>query len=159
MRKILLDAKRLTDFTIMVFAEGTILKPKSWCSLYNHNSYIPIGNSVKIIKSWQQQGANIIYCTSRKKKQADDMATLLNRYGFTGSFLVSREPKESYKDLVETLQPNILIEDDCKSIGGAWQMCITKVSPEIKEQIRSIIVPEFQGIDNLPANIEGLKIV
>lgn len=100
---------------------------------------------------------NIIYCTSRKKGQADDIAALLKRYGFDGSFLISRDPKETYKDIVEKLQPEILIEDDCKSIGGAWQMCITKVNREIKEKIFSIIVPEFKGIDNLPINIKELN--
>lgn len=159
MRKILLNEKHHTDLTIMVFVEGTIIKPKSWLSLYNHNAYIPIGNAVEIIKAWQQQGANIIYCTSRKKRQANNIAALLKRYGFSGSFLVSREPKENYKDIVEMLLPDILIEDDCKSIGGAWQMCITKVNPNIKEKILSIVVPEFMGIDNLPTNIEQLKAV
>jgi len=141
----------------MIFIEGTIIKPKSWFSLYNHNAYIPIGNAVARIESWQQQGATIIYCTARKERQADDIAALLKRYGFPGAFLAAREPKESYKNIVETIQPDILIEDDCKSIGGAWQMCITKVEPEIKENIISIIVPEFKGIDNLPTDIEHLK--
>lgn len=162
MRKILLNEKYHTDLTItgltiMLFVEGTILKPKSWFSLYNHNDYIPIGNAVKIIGAWQQQGANIIYCTSRKKRQVDDIATILKRYGFAGSFLLSREPKESYKDIVEMLRPDILIEDDCKSIGGSCQMCITKVSQDIKEKILSIVVHEFKGIDNLSINIEQLK--
>ncbi|WP_148602223.1 hypothetical protein [Acetobacterium tundrae] len=156
MRKILLNAKYHIDLTIMVFVEGTIIKPKSWLSLYNHNRYVPIGNAVKIIKTWQQQGANIIFCTSRKKSQADDIAILLKEYGFIGSFLIAREPKESYKDIVEMLQPDILIEDDCKSIGGAWQMCITKVNLDIKKNILSIVVPEFQGIDHLSLNIEQL---
>ncbi len=157
MRKILLNAKHHTGLTIMIFVEGTIIKPRSWISLYNHNDYIPIGNAVKIIKSWQQQGANIIYCTSRKNKQADNIAAILKRYDFTGSFLVLREHKESYKDIVEMLAPDILIEDDCKSIGGEWQMCIAKVSQDIKEKILSIVVPEFKGIDNLPTHIERLK--
>jgi len=157
MRKILLNAEYQTGLTIMVFVEGTIIKPKSWLALYNHNAYIPIGNAVKIIESWQQQGVNIVFCTSRKKRQADDIAILLKRFGFTGNFLATREDKESYKDIVETLQPDILIEDNCKSIGGTWQMCITKVKPEIKEKILSIIVTEFSGIDNLPTDIEGLK--
>ncbi|MHC1723099.1 MAG: hypothetical protein AB9836_07855 [Aminipila sp.] len=157
MRKILLNETNGTDLTIMLFVEGTIIKPKSWFSLYNHKSYIPIGNAVEITKMWRQQGANIIYCTSRKKKQAEDMANLLKRYGFAGSFLASREPKESYKDIVEIVKPDILIEDDCKSIGGAWQMCITKVNREIKRNILSIVVPEFKGIDNLPTDINRLK--
>lgn len=159
MRKILLNEKHDTDLTIMLFVEGTIIKPKSWFSLYNHNAYIPIGNAVKIIKAWQQQGANIIYCTSQRKRQADGIALILKRYGFSGSYLVSRESKESYKDIVEMLRPDILIEDDCKSIGGVWQMCIIKVNQEIKEKILSIVVPEFKGIDNLPSDIEQLKVV
>jgi len=157
MKKILLNAEHCSGLTIMVFVEGTIIKPKSWLSIYSHNAYIPIGNAVKKISSWQQQGANIIYCTSRKKRQANDIAALLKRYGFTGAFLATREPKESYPNIVETIQPDILIEDDCMSIGGAWQMCITKVKPEIKKNIVSIIVPEFKGIDNLSTDIEKLK--
>ncbi|MDR0949162.1 MAG: hypothetical protein LBM69_06575 [Lachnospiraceae bacterium] len=158
MKRICLSTEQHTGITILVFAEGTILKHKSWLTLYRHNSYFPIGNAVKIIKLWNQQGANIIYCTSRKNKQADDMANILKRYGFVGSFLVARERKESYKDIVECIQPDILIEDDCKSIDGAWQMCITKVKQEIKEKIKAIVVPEFKGIDILPTDIEQLYI-
>jgi hypothetical protein len=159
MRRILLNNELNNNLTIMLFTEGTVLKPRSWFSLYNHNAYIPIGNAVNIIRGWQQQGANIIYCTSRKKRQADDIAALLRRFGFAGSILLSKESKESYKDIVEELQPDILIEDDCKSIGGASQMCITKVIPEIREIITSIVVPEFKGIDHLPINIDQLKMV
>lgn len=156
MRKILLNKEQDSDFTIMIFVEGTIMKPKSWFSLHNHTTYIPIGNAVKIIKIWEQQKANIIYCTSRRKKQAENIAALLKKYGFPGFYLICREPKERYKTIVELLQPNVLIEDDCKSIGGAWQMCITKVNPTIKEKMRSIVVPEFKGIDHLPINIHQL---
>lgn len=139
----------------MIFAEGTIVKPKSMLTLYNHHLYTPIGNAVDIIKEWQRKGANIIYCTSRKKKQADDMAKLLKKHGFVGTFLIAREAGENYADIVEALKPNILIEDDCKSIGGTWQMCITKVKPELKAQIKHIVVPEFKGIDNISLNIES----
>lgn len=156
LRKIYFNMEKSIGITIMIFAEGTILKPKSCLTLYNHHSYIPIGNAVEIIKEWQKQGANIIYCTSRRKKQADDMADLLKNHGFRGTCLVAREPRESYADLVEILQPDILIEDDCKSIGGAWQMCFTKVKPELKEKIKHIAVPECKGIDHLSVNIKQL---
>jgi len=156
MNKISLDAESCTGLTIMVFAEGTILKPKSWLSLYSHQSYVPIGNAVNLINAWQLQGANIIYCTSRREKQADDIANILRKYNFVGLCLVARESHESYKDIVETLQPDVLIEDDCRSIGGSWQMCITKVTPETKENIKSIVVPEFKGIDNLSTDINHL---
>ena len=157
MKKFLLNEEHGTSPIIMIFVEGTIIKPRSWFSLYNHKTYVPIGNAVKIINAWHNQYANIIYCTSQKGKAAEDIVILLKKYGFVGSFLTARDKKESYKDIVELLQPDILIEDDCKSIGGAWQMCITNVNPKIKEKILSVVVSEFKGIDNLPTDIMQLK--
>lgn len=157
MKKIPLNIEYRNGLSIIIFAEGTILKPKSWLSIYRHNAYVPIGNAVAIINSWQSQGANIIYCTSRKKKQTENMALLLSRLGFSGTFLIARENKEKYSDIIEAIVPNILIEDDCKSIGGTWQMCITKVQPKIKDRIVSIVIPEFKGIDKLPVDITNLK--
>ena len=137
----------------MIFAEGTILKPKSLFSFFNHRAYSPIGNVVDRIGAWHKQGAQILYCTSRRGKQAEEIARLLQRFGFAGSGLYFRAKRQKYKDIIEDVKPDILIEDDCKSIGGSWQMCITHVSPEIKSGIRSIIVREFGGIDHLPFSI------
>lgn len=78
MKKINLNNRKEENqrLTIMIFTEGTILTPKSWLTIYNHNSYVPIGGTVELIKSWEEQGANIIYCTSRKKKASKDMADI-----------------------------------------------------------------------------------
>ena len=151
----------LTNFSpkkmkIMIFAEGTILKPKSWFSLYNHRTYIPIGNAVSIIEAWHQQDVEILYFTSRRGKQAKEIAQLLKEYGFAGSKLYFREKKQAYKDIVESVKPNILIEDDCRSIGGSWQMCISHIKPSMMEFIHSIVVKEFRGIDQLPPSIQDL---
>lgn len=140
----------------MVFAEGTILKPKSWFSLYDHHAYIPIGDAVDRINGWQQQGAEILYCTSRRGKQAEHLAACLLRHGFVGSKLYYRGPAEKYKDIVELVRPDVLIEDDCRSIGGSWQMCMTHVEPTIKNAIQSIVVREFKGIDHLPRDMRQL---
>lgn len=144
---------------VMIFAEGTILKPKSKISVNNLNTYIPIGDAVDRIKGWQQQGAEIIYCTSRRGKQAENMAALLLKCKFAGSKLYYREKAQKYKDLVETVHPDVLIEDDCKSIGGSWQMCITYVELEIKNKIKSIIVKEFTGIDHLQHDVQKLCVL
>ncbi|WP_088225566.1 hypothetical protein [Desulfosporosinus sp. FKB] len=77
----------------MIFAEGTILKPKSLFSLYNHRTYVPIGNVVSLIETWYQQNAKIMFCTSRRGKQAEEIASLLKNYGFAGSKLYFREKK------------------------------------------------------------------
>jgi len=67
--------------------------------------------------------------------------------------ILCREKEEQYKDLAESILPDILIEDDCKSIGGEKKWCITNVKEEIKQNIKSIIVEEFRGIDNIENNI------
>jgi len=118
--------------------------------------YIPIGNAVALIGTWNQQDAEILYCTSRKGKQAEEIARLLMQYGFPGSKLYFREGKLKYRDIIESVQPDILIEDDCRSIGGNWQMCVTHVAPQIKNSIKSIIVKEFKGIDHLSSSVQNL---
>jgi len=106
-----------------------------------------------LISKWAEQGAEIIYCTSRKKKQAEEIADILCKYGFRGAQLYFREKGQKYKDIVEIVRPNILVEDDCRSIGGRWQMCITYVALEIKCSVHSVVVKEFKGIDELADDI------
>ena len=142
---------------IMIFTEGTILGPRNIFQHFNHAKYIPIKNSVKLIKSWQQQGAEITYLTSRRKeKHVHEIKDLLLKNHFPGQYLFYREEGQKYKDIVELVIPDILIEDDCRSIGGKWQMTITYVKPEVKDKVKSIIVKEFEGIDNLPLNVTEL---
>lgn len=63
---------------------------------------------------------------------------------------------EQYSEIVEQLKPDILIEDDCKSIGGQKEWCITNVKEELKSRIQSVIVPEFKGIDDVRIEKEGV---
>ena len=44
-----LSNQQISENTIMIFVEGTILKPKSVLGLYDPNSYIPIKNCVELI--------------------------------------------------------------------------------------------------------------
>ena len=49
-----------------------------------------------------------------------------------------------------------LIEDDCESIGGEIEMTYPYIKPELKNKIKSVVIKEFSGIDNLPNNIQEL---
>lgn len=139
-----------SDHLVMIFAEGTILKPKSVMGQFDLTSYVPIGKCIDLIRGWQEQGAEIVYCTSRRKKEVHEMADLLMRYGFAGTRIYYRSIKQQYKDVVEEVMPAVLIEDNCRSIGGSFQMCISSVDPEIRAGIKSVPVEEFKGIDHLP---------
>ena len=54
---------------------------------------------------------------------------------------------------LKKIKPDVLIEDDCKSIGGDRRRCITYVDNALKKNIKSVIVEEFKGIDELKDKI------
>ena len=158
---------------ILVFTEGTIIMHKNAAglsrekivnqvenneeSVHCYTSYIPVGDVVQKIANWKKQGAEIAYLTSRRKpNEISDIENVLERFGFPDGQLIFRKDNEEYKDVVERIAPDVLIEDDCESIGGITAMTITYVKPEIRERIKSIAIKEFGGIDPLPGNISDL---
>lgn len=125
-------------------------------SIHDYASYIPIGNAVQKLSAWQNQGAEIYYLTSRTDaKEVGDIKHVLKENNFPTGQLFFRK-QEEYKDVPERVIPDILIEDDCESIGGINKMAITHMKPEIRKRIKSIVVKEYNGIDHLPDNIHEL---
>jgi len=158
---------------ILIFLHGTLIMHKSAesktreervkqvlssdPSVHDYISYIPVGNAVEKLKSWQTQGAEILYLSSHET--AEDIEkdkSVLEKYDFPKGQVYYRQNGESYKDIAEKIIPDVLIEDDCESIGGEKEMTITFVKSEIKQKIKSIIIKEFNGIDHLPDNVEEI---
>ncbi len=126
-------------------------------SVLDFASYVPIGNAVEKLKGWEMKGAEIIYLSSHEN--SDDVEkdkSVLEKYNFPKGQIFYRQDGESYKDIAEKIIPDVLIEDDCESIGGEKEMTITFVRPEIKQRIKSIVVKEFEGIDHLPDDPQKL---
>ena len=140
---------------ILVFLEGTALKHPTDDKLKDYAAYIPIGGAVKKLETWVEAGAEVSYLTSRVKfleiKQIKDV---LKKFNFPGETVHARQEDETYISVVEALAPDILVEDDCQSIGVSD--CIT---PKLRQDsvIHGIVVPEFGGIDHLPDDPEELK--
>lgn len=127
-------------------------------SVLDYRSYIPIGNAVEKLNNWKRQGAEIIYLSSHEFGiDVEKDKSVLKKYNFPNGIVLFRENGESYKDIAEKVAPDILIEDNCESIGGEKEMTITYVKPEIKQRIKSIVVKEFQGIDHLSDDINSLR--
>ncbi|MFA6386750.1 MAG: hypothetical protein WCW04_03210 [Candidatus Paceibacterota bacterium] len=151
---------------ILVFTEGTIIyhanangktreeiigqvKNKDKY-VHQYSSYIPIEHSVNKLKVWYYKGIKILYLTSRKKKEEiESIKKVLKYWDFPKGELYSRKENENYKDVAERVKPDILIEDDCESIGGEIEMTYPHISEKLKKSIKSIIVKEFEGIDNV----------
>jgi len=120
---------------------------------------IPNGNAVKKLKVWKNQGAEIFYLTSRTtQKQIGDIKNILKKYHFPDNKnLFFRKKGEQYKDVAEKLMPDILIEDDCESIGGMSEMTYPHIRKDLKSKIKSIVVKEFGGVGHLPSDLEELQ--
>ncbi len=126
-------------------------------SVKDYANYMPIGNAAQKIKGWVDQGAEIVYMTSRKNRgEVQDIQDILERNNFPKGILEYRKQDEEYKDMAERIMPDILIEDDCESIGGENEMTFPRIRPDIKERTKSIVVKEFQGINHLPDDINSM---
>jgi len=134
---------------------NTSVKPGS---VYDYSSYLPIGNAVQKLTNWKNQGATICYLTSRRTKQEiTTVSNMLKRFNFPDSQNLSfRQQGEDYKDVAERQRPDVLVEDDCESIGDEKEMVYPHIKPEFKKKIKLVVVKEFAGIDNLPDNPEKL---
>jgi len=125
--------------------------------LDDFKNYIPIGRAAEKLQKWQSQGAEIFYLTSREKdEEVSTIKNVLGKYHFPEGELLFRREGEEYKDVAERLIPDILIEDDCESIGGKEDMTYTHIRPDLKDKIKLIEVKEFNGIDHLPDSLVSM---
>ncbi len=125
-------------------------------SPYDFVNYIPVKHAVEKLMSWKKQGVTILYLTSRRiKNEVEAIRIILKQYNFPdANNLYFRHQGENYKDVAEKLMPDILVEDDCESIGGEPEMIYPHIRPELKSKIKPIIVKEFGGIDHLPNQLD-----
>ncbi len=158
---------------IMVFLHGTVIMHRNALgrtrlerveqvihndeSVCDYATYVPVGNAVRKLQAWQEQGAEIAYLSSRRilsELEADKQ--VLKAHGFPEGPVFYREGDEEYKDVAGRVLPAVLIEDDCESIGGEKEMTYPHLRPELQARIRSIVVKEFGGLDHLPDKISEL---
>jgi ribosome biogenesis GTPase A len=151
-----------TEGTLLMHSEGTGVSTEARVqqskdkitNVKDFARYIPIGNAQAKLRKWQSQGNEIFYLTSRKTpKEINDIQNVLDRFDFPKGRLLYRKENEDYKDVAEQLMPDIIIEDDCESIGGEIEMTYPNINEELKQRIKSVVVKEFGGIDHLPDNL------
>ncbi|MCL4528198.1 MAG: hypothetical protein M1282_02150 [Chloroflexi bacterium] len=157
---------------ILVFIEGTLLIEPTWVGLSpseivaivkagkkprDFSKFVPVGNAVRKLEVWTQQGGELIYLTSRiLPNEIDDIRNVLKKYEFPEGIFLYRRDGEAYKDIAERVIPDILIEDDYASDGGVADMTYPHLNSETKKRIKSIVIPEFSGIDQLPDGLSEL---
>lgn len=126
-------------------------------ALHDYAAYVPVGGAATKLQRWREQGAQIDYLSSHRNP--DDVAkdaSVLLRYGFPPGRVLAREPGESYGEVAGRELPDILVEDDCESLNGGGEITYLQIPPELRARIKSIIVPEFGGVDHLPDSLHAL---
>ena len=120
-------------------------------------SYVPTPGTAGKLAAWQRHGASIAYLSSHRR-QADIRAdeSVIRRRGFPAGPVYGRQRGEDYGPLVERLGLDVLVEDDCESIGGAAQTCAAQLSPDSRQSARCVVLPEFSGLADLPDDPAGL---
>ncbi len=158
---------------IMVFLHGTIIMHRTALghtrgervqqsidqdeSVHEYATYVPVGQAVRKLQTWKEQGAEIVYLSSRTRFEETEVdRQVLKSHGFPEGRIFFREGGEAYSDAAERALPDILIEDDCESIGGEREMTYPHLRPDLKAKIKSIVVKEFSGLDDLPDKISEL---
>jgi hypothetical protein len=160
---------------LLIFTEGTILMHGSAKGrtreeivsqsregidplLSDWKQYVPIGDAPRKLQLWKEQGAEILYLTSRTSKpEIDAIQLVLEKHGFPKGELCFRRQGEKYKNVAERVLPDVLIEDNCESIGGEVEMTYPHIHPKRQKRIKSIVVKEFEGVDHLPEKLATLK--
>ena len=122
----------------------------------DYAAYVPVGAAVAKLRHWQDTGAVVDYLSSHRNP--DDVALdaiVLRTHCFPVGQVLARRPGESYGDVAGREAPDVLVEDDCESIGPG-QITYPQIPSAVRARIKSIIVPEFGGIGHLPDDPQAL---
>ncbi len=154
--------------TILVFTEGTVLMHSSGAGLRREDvvrqaqlgkdpslaqfaGYVPIGEAAAKLRGWHRAGAAIVYLTSRRTPdEIRAIRGVLRASRFPRGRLAFRRGEEGYADVAARVLPTVLGEDDCESLGGEPEMTYPNLPEPLKRKVRSVVVMEFAGIDQLP---------
>lgn len=153
---------------ILIFTEGTIIMHSEGAGLpreeivqqnveripniKEYSKYVPVGNAPAKVIEWQNNGYEICYLTSRRLPgEVAAIQSVLDKYNFPKGPLFYRKEGESYGDAAMRIIPDVIVEDDCESIG-ADEITYSQLPANIQQKIKSVIVPEFGGISHLKSD-------
>jgi hypothetical protein len=164
------QARRAAALRVLVFLHGTALMHAAAAGVARSErvaqvrqreesvrrlaDYVPTPGAVGRLHGWADAGCTIAYLSSHTDAAgvAADEAVLA-RHAFPRGPVLARRAGETYGDVAAAYTPDVLVEDDCESIGGETQMTFPQLPPQQRARVRSLVVPEFAGLDDLPPDL------
>jgi len=120
-------------------------------AVVDYASYVPTDGAVAKVMAWQRRGAEICYLSSQRTAATAAIdKSVLAAYGFPAGDLYYRAHGESYADVVRRWSADVLVEDDCESIGGSDRTAASELGRSAGQAVPCVVVPEFGGLAHLP---------
>jgi hypothetical protein len=120
-------------------------------AVLDYVSYVPTEGAIAKVMAWQRRGAEICYLSShRTAGPASIDKSVLAAHGFPAGDLYYRAHGETYADVVRRWSADVLVEDDCESIGGRARTAAAAIARSAGQSVPCVIVPEFGGLMHLP---------
>jgi hypothetical protein len=107
-------------------------------------------------KPGESKASKIKFLSSHKKTEDVQIDKDIRKYNFPQGKVLFCQGDEGYSDIIERVIPDVLVEDDCESIGGENEMICPHIELEVRIRIKSIVVKEIGGVDHLPDEISDL---
>jgi hypothetical protein len=122
-------------------------------SVLDFGRYVPTESAVEKTTVWKLGGAELCYLSShRVPADVEVDRGVLTAHRFPAGPVFFREPGETYADVARRAGADVVVEDDCESIGGRAEMAAPGLCEDPSSAICSVVVPEFGGLAHLPDN-------
>jgi hypothetical protein len=123
-------------------------------AVLDFGSYVPTERAVQKVGAWERNGADVCYLSSHRAPAGVELDRgVLAAHGFPVGPVFFREPGETYADVARRAGADVVVEDDCESIGGRKEMTAPGLHRGAGPAIRSVVVPEFGGLAHLPDSL------
>jgi hypothetical protein len=120
-------------------------------SVSDFASYIATPGTADKLMAWRRRGVVIVYLSSHRRAEdlrADE--SVIRRAGLPHGPVHARGDGEDYGAVAARLGLDVLVEDDCESIGGIGQTCAAQLDPDDRRRVQCVLLPEFGGLGDLP---------
>jgi len=88
-------------------------------SIRDFATYIPVGDAVRKLQAWKEQGAEIVYLSSHKlTEDIEKDEQVLRGQHFPEGQIFFRKEGEKYKDVAERVIPDVLIRMTVRVLVG-----------------------------------------
>jgi hypothetical protein len=127
-------------------------------SVTDFAGYVPTEAAAEKVRAWQRYGADICYLSShRAAGNVRIDGEVLVRHGFPAGPVFFRGAGESYADVARRAGADVVVEDDCESIGGRAQTTEACLAQSPDAAVSCVVVPEFGGLAHLPDDPAALR--